>query len=474
MNLEDYLEHHGIQGQKWGKQHGPPYPLNPASDYSAEQQLENHVTRKNPSGDNGKSYKQEHASYRGEPRETFRNKAAKKYDRDGDGKVSIAEREAYLKDRLDQGEARYQAKARNFSENKKKFISDTLHTMANRSFRTKMSELRSGVKVRDTFEGAEAARKANIDAFNEGKISLQELKEKNSNVGSPDYEGTKYSSLDKGAKQETQGYRFATDAENRAYAIREAEQRGLQKAAQGLMDEYTSVALGEKKLKDVNYKKIAETSAKGSLAMPATLAGEQLITKAVRSTELGRKALQNQWGSMGVTSLAIAAGSTAVQLGETAVNATLHPEKYKNSNRKNAYSALGLGLGSTALALMGANMINKGYGKLREATVKGAKKLYSNASAKYAGTKAYDALNKASMKVLSSKPVALIKKHPNIARGALAVAAAIGITEYALARGRNYKKKEEQRNRRNERYSTTPQSNRSNIDYNNRIERYNE
>lgn len=24
---EDYLMHHGIQGQKWGKRNGPPYPL---------------------------------------------------------------------------------------------------------------------------------------------------------------------------------------------------------------------------------------------------------------------------------------------------------------------------------------------------------------------------------------------------------------------------------------------------------------
>lgn len=25
--VDDYLEHHGIQGQKWGVKHGPPYPL---------------------------------------------------------------------------------------------------------------------------------------------------------------------------------------------------------------------------------------------------------------------------------------------------------------------------------------------------------------------------------------------------------------------------------------------------------------
>jgi len=25
---DDYLEHHGVDGQKWGKRNGPPYPLN--------------------------------------------------------------------------------------------------------------------------------------------------------------------------------------------------------------------------------------------------------------------------------------------------------------------------------------------------------------------------------------------------------------------------------------------------------------
>ncbi len=32
---ENYLIHYGIEGQKWGKQNGPPYPLNPTKDYSA-------------------------------------------------------------------------------------------------------------------------------------------------------------------------------------------------------------------------------------------------------------------------------------------------------------------------------------------------------------------------------------------------------------------------------------------------------
>lgn len=41
---DDYLEHHGIKGQKWGKKNGPPYPLG-YDDHSVEQK------RLNPKGD---------------------------------------------------------------------------------------------------------------------------------------------------------------------------------------------------------------------------------------------------------------------------------------------------------------------------------------------------------------------------------------------------------------------------------------
>lgn len=34
-----YLAHHGIQGQKWGKQNGPPYPLAPSAHSQAEKRL---------------------------------------------------------------------------------------------------------------------------------------------------------------------------------------------------------------------------------------------------------------------------------------------------------------------------------------------------------------------------------------------------------------------------------------------------
>lgn len=36
----DYLEHHGIDGQKWGKRNGPPYPLDYKS-HSAEEKRKN-------------------------------------------------------------------------------------------------------------------------------------------------------------------------------------------------------------------------------------------------------------------------------------------------------------------------------------------------------------------------------------------------------------------------------------------------
>ena len=38
---KDYLMHHGIKGQKWGVENGPPYPLNPQKDYSKAEQKAN-------------------------------------------------------------------------------------------------------------------------------------------------------------------------------------------------------------------------------------------------------------------------------------------------------------------------------------------------------------------------------------------------------------------------------------------------
>lgn len=34
----DFLMHHGIKGQKWGVENGPPYPLNPSKDYTKAEQ----------------------------------------------------------------------------------------------------------------------------------------------------------------------------------------------------------------------------------------------------------------------------------------------------------------------------------------------------------------------------------------------------------------------------------------------------
>lgn len=46
MIHKDYLSHHGVQGQKWGVENGPPYPLNPLRDYSAAELRAVHLYRK--------------------------------------------------------------------------------------------------------------------------------------------------------------------------------------------------------------------------------------------------------------------------------------------------------------------------------------------------------------------------------------------------------------------------------------------
>lgn len=45
----DFLMHHGIKGQKWGVENGPPYPLNPSKDYTKAEQRLNKVFNKSKS-----------------------------------------------------------------------------------------------------------------------------------------------------------------------------------------------------------------------------------------------------------------------------------------------------------------------------------------------------------------------------------------------------------------------------------------
>lgn len=40
--FSNYLAHHGIQGQKWGKRYGPPYPLSPSTHSAAEKKAKNY------------------------------------------------------------------------------------------------------------------------------------------------------------------------------------------------------------------------------------------------------------------------------------------------------------------------------------------------------------------------------------------------------------------------------------------------
>ncbi len=52
----DFLIHHGIKGQKWGVENGPPYPLNPSKDYSKAEQKANAKSLLKEYKKNGVSY----------------------------------------------------------------------------------------------------------------------------------------------------------------------------------------------------------------------------------------------------------------------------------------------------------------------------------------------------------------------------------------------------------------------------------
>lgn len=59
-NYKDYLEHHGILGQKWGQRNGPPYPLS-VGQYSGREKRLNDKLRKNRNNINktGRIYNRE-------------------------------------------------------------------------------------------------------------------------------------------------------------------------------------------------------------------------------------------------------------------------------------------------------------------------------------------------------------------------------------------------------------------------------
>lgn len=46
QNDFDFLMHHGIRGQKWGVENGPPYPLSPSKDYTAAEKKANKILNK--------------------------------------------------------------------------------------------------------------------------------------------------------------------------------------------------------------------------------------------------------------------------------------------------------------------------------------------------------------------------------------------------------------------------------------------
>ena len=55
---EDYLEHHGIEGQKWGVKNGPPYPIESGDHSAAEKKHMGYFARKKAAKEEEKQKKQ--------------------------------------------------------------------------------------------------------------------------------------------------------------------------------------------------------------------------------------------------------------------------------------------------------------------------------------------------------------------------------------------------------------------------------
>lgn len=93
----DYLEHHGIFGQRKGHRNGPPYPLDPATDYSATEKKLNRIDKRWVRQNDKKIRKYATNTTRNEMREYEKelSKQTKKYN--SDGKISKNYATAYNK-----------------------------------------------------------------------------------------------------------------------------------------------------------------------------------------------------------------------------------------------------------------------------------------------------------------------------------------------------------------------------------------
>lgn len=89
----DYLEHHGIEGQKWGYTNGPPYPIEPGKHSAAEKRAMKKDLRwikKNESKIKKKAYK----TISKELKE-YASSLSKKYGLNKNGKIGKAYINAY-------------------------------------------------------------------------------------------------------------------------------------------------------------------------------------------------------------------------------------------------------------------------------------------------------------------------------------------------------------------------------------------
>lgn len=162
MSYEDYLAHHGILGQKWGKRNGPPYPLNPEDRSAKEKRLNEAKTKYKSAKKDLKKFKNNNHA----PLIASRN--SKEFDDYNDFKKKIKSYEKALRD------ARIEYKAEKKGGTEKDFRKIYMKELLKNGLPNSVLDLNSGGKSSDLFNDLRVKRgeKYANDILNDAKKNL--------------------------------------------------------------------------------------------------------------------------------------------------------------------------------------------------------------------------------------------------------------------------------------------------------------